>query len=404
MLIRTEYLNPVTPDLTPRVSSPIRQMRVPAWPALDPSLLLRSAAEEMPFPFNAAHSTSFFRARNAIYNLFRRLELPSGTPVLVPSYHSGNEIEAIRAAGASLRFYGINKKFEPDLDEIMNLCRREPRPRILFAIHFLGWAQPIEALEAICREHDLILVEDCALAMLSEKDGRPLGSFGDYSVFCPYKTVPIPNGGLLVQNRGVIEALERLKLEGGGLVSLIGRTCELLIDRSGHGSNSLSDVAMVLKRGIGKFLSALHVARTPVGDIGFDISSVNLAMSGISRRLLRRFDYGEVRRRRRENFLQLQVKLEGRTTFVDKPLDEGLCPLFFPLLVDDKPSAARALQDRGIRTVEFWNTSPVGSGAGDVAFLRRHVLELPIHQDVTTEQISYIAEHVLDLGLGCSGA
>ena len=33
--------------------------------------------------------------------------------------------------------------------------------------------------------------------------------------------------------------------------------------------------------------------------------------------------------------------------------DEGVCPLFFPVLVDDKHAAATALQKPGRNTVEF---------------------------------------------------
>ncbi len=377
-------------------------MYVSAWPALDPSIVLLRNGAHAPFPLNAAHATRFFRARNAIYHLFRHLGLGPDAPVLVPNYHSGNEIEAIRAAGASLRFYGIDQELEPDLDEIVRLCKQEPHPRVLFAIHFLGWPQPIDALAAICRDYDLILVEDCALAMLSETYGRPLGSFGDYAVFCLYKTVPVPNGGLLVQNGDPIEALEKPKLEASGLISATGRMCDLLLERSRVGSGHLCEAAMMFKRGVGRCLSALHVARTPVGDMGFDIDSVDLEISGLSQWLLRCFNYEEVRRRRRENFLALRSRLAGKTSFVDKALDDGICPLFFPLLVSDKTSAATMLRNRGISTLEFWNTTPAGPEAArdDVGFLRQHVLELPIHQDVMPEQISYMADQVLNLGLG----
>ena len=56
----------------------------------------------------------------------------------------------------------------------------------------------------------MLLVEDCALSLLSEADGRPLGSFGDWSVFCLCKTLPLPNGALLVQNGPRLKSLERL--------------------------------------------------------------------------------------------------------------------------------------------------------------------------------------------------
>ena len=49
-----------------------------------------------------------------------------------------------------------------------------------------------------------------ALSLLSEPDGEPLGSFGDWSIFCLYKTLPVPNGALLVQNAMPLGGLDRL--------------------------------------------------------------------------------------------------------------------------------------------------------------------------------------------------
>ena len=83
-------------------------------------------------------------------------------------------------------------------------------------------------------------------------------------------------------------------------------------------------------------------------------------------------------------------------------LDEGVCPLFFPILVRDKKATARALWKRGIGAVEFWNeTRPLAErdGGPEAQYLRAHVLELPIHQDVGPAQVKYIADQVLSLEL-----
>src|SRR5262245_42829462 len=41
------------------------------------------------------------------------------------------------------------------------------------------------------------LVEDCALSLYSrDPSGRWLGSTGDLSIFCLYKTLPVPHGGV----------------------------------------------------------------------------------------------------------------------------------------------------------------------------------------------------------------
>ncbi len=70
-------------------------------------------------------------------------------------------------------------------------------------------------MQALGRRHECILVEDCALSLFSEADGKPLGAFGDYSVFCLYKTLPVPNGGVLVENG---KALPELTGSGSGTV------------------------------------------------------------------------------------------------------------------------------------------------------------------------------------------
>jgi len=373
---------------------------VPAWPGLSPAHLLGSRrAWARPFPLGAGNATFFYRARNAIYHLFRALRLERHETVLMPDYHSGNEVSAVRAAGATVRFYPIRRSLEPDLDAVSELCRRH-RPRVLFAIHYLGWAQPLAQLATLCREQDMLLIEDCALSMLSETQGRPLGSFGDYAVFCLYKTLPLPNGGMLVQNGRALVDLARLPLRRCGIASLGGRTAELLLEWTRGRTGRLGAGLAALKAAVGRRLTSLGVERVPVGDMGFELDQVDVAMSPICARLLAQFDYAAIRERRRANFRALGRRLAGRVPLLKRELEEGVCPLFFPILVEDKPSVAQALWRRGIAAVQFWNEGDPeadAAGAADARFLRRHVLELPIHQDITAAQLDYMAEEVTSL-------
>jgi len=107
-------------------------------------------------------------------------------------------------------YYSIDRNLQPDLDQLSLLARAGARA--LYVIHFIGWPQPMNRILELCRTAGLILVEDCALSLLSQTDGRPLGSFGDYSVFCLYKTLPVPNGGLLVQNNSNLPTIAPLQL------------------------------------------------------------------------------------------------------------------------------------------------------------------------------------------------
>jgi dTDP-4-amino-4,6-dideoxygalactose transaminase len=353
-------------------------------------------AREACFPFNVDGRLPFYRARNAIYHLFTALiaENPQLT-VLAPDYTSGNEILALRAAGARIEYCPVDRSMRMDPDRVEQLCARH-HPHLLYVIHYVGWPQPMPALVDICRRRGMRLVEDCALSLLSGTEQGPLGSFGDWSVFCLYKTLPLPNGALLVQNTTPIERLTQLPLRSAGSASVLGRTAELLVQRIRGRANRVGAALQVVKRGMGRAAGAMDVRRANVGDIGFNLDEVDLAMSGLTARLLDRLDFGDIRRRRIENYRQLDAQIDASVERVFPSLPDGVCPLFFPIIVDDKAAAARALQQRGVDALEFWNESmESGSEMGpDARFLRRHVLELPIHQDLTPRHLAHVAREV----------
>ncbi|HEV8441364.1 MAG TPA: DegT/DnrJ/EryC1/StrS family aminotransferase [Methylomirabilota bacterium] len=380
-------------------------MYVSAEHGLSPAALVQAPpAAPAPFPLSAPGRLYFYRARNAIYHLFRTLGFGDGGTVLVPDYHNSNEVLAIRAAGASVQFYRIGRNLEPDLEQLARLIK-STNPRALFVIHYFGWAQPMKDLITMCDERGLLLIEDCALCLLSETVEGPIGTFGDYATFCLYKTLPVPNGGVLVQNRRRLPSLERLPLGPCPVMTVGGRTLELLLEWLRNRSHVAGQASFGLKQAMGRLLRQLRVPRVPFGDIGFDFASVNLAMSSTSRRILERLDYETIRQRRRENFLQLRERLEGHATLFPRELEAGMCPLLFPILVRDKAAAARALQQRGVAAQEFWNfgvPETRGPEFADAQFLHDHILELPIHQDVTPAQVEYMAEQVLDLKLALS--
>jgi len=354
----------------------------------------------MPYPLNTAHALSFYVARSGIYHLFRALGFNQGDIVLVPDYHSGNEVAAIRAAGTSIVYYPIRRNLEPDMDQLASLARL--KPRAVYVIHYLGWPQPTRQIADLFRDSGSVVVEDCALSLLSETEGGPLGSFGDYSVFCLYKTLPVPNGGLLVQNREVLPPLTALELQRCPRASLAGRSVELLLEALRSRCDGVGKVLFDIKRGVGRTLRAVRVPQVPVGDIGWNPANVNIAMSDFCSSLMKGLDYEDIRRRRRENFLLLRKRLAGQVVMPREDLGEGVCPLFFPILVREKHEAAKALWNKGIGAVEFWNQGAAeasGDHRSDAHYLRTHLLELPIHQDVAPHQVHYIASQVERLRL-----
>ena len=385
-------------------------MYVPAWQGLALTDLWRrqpAAIAAPPYPFNTHDGTYFYTARSGIYHLIRALGWGPGDVVLAPDYHSGVEIWGIRAAGADVRYYHVNNRLEPDIDELRSLCG--PDVRALYVIHYLGWPQPIAALAAFCRERGLPMIEDCALSLLSRTANRPLGTFGDYSVFCLYKSLPVPNGGLIVQNHGKLPALQNMALEAADRLSVVARSADLVLSRIRKQSNTVGRVLFGLKSATGRALTRNGVNRLAVGDMlpeghvpNFGVDRLNVGMCSLSYSVLNRLDYAGIVARRRENYLRLIEALDGGATLVHDDLPDGVCPLSCPILVPDKHAAAQAFWAQGICAIEMWNdghpeAKPHESDAA--RFYRRHLLELPIHQDVTPEEVDYMAGVTRRLGL-----
>jgi dTDP-4-amino-4,6-dideoxygalactose transaminase len=374
-------------------------MYIPAWPSLNPAYFVKPEVREgAPFPLENSRTNYFYVARNAIYRVMRSLKL-EGAVVLAPDYHHGNEISAMKAAGVNIRYYPVQKNLDADFDAIARLCDAGPKPRALYVTHFIGWPQPMDIVRRFCRDHRLTLIEDCALSFMSELDGKPLGSFGEYSVFCLYKSLPLPNGGVLVSNSSAPENIDCL--QPCSALSVSGRSAELMLQWIRARSNIVGKALFACKRVIGGALNERKVRRTPVGDTGFDISAANTGMSRVSQKLLARFHYNSIRETRRRNFKVVEESLRGRARLLEIELRQGVCPLFFPLLVKEKHAASIALLDRGIETVEFWNEGDQdahceNSGA---EFLRRHVLEIPIHQDLTAADAAFVADQIVKLDL-----
>jgi CDP-6-deoxy-D-xylo-4-hexulose-3-dehydrase len=74
--------------------------------------------------------------------------------------------------------------FNPTLESVEAAIG--PRTRGVMLAHCLGNPADAAGLERLCREHGLVLVEDCADALGSTYAGRPVGTFGAAATFSFY--------------------------------------------------------------------------------------------------------------------------------------------------------------------------------------------------------------------------
>jgi hypothetical protein len=155
---------------------------VPEYPTLYPGMLFsRGLPADFP-PFASDNVHWFYFARNAVWNAVKMLGL-EGSEVLVPSYHHGVEIEALVYAGATPVFYRVGSDWEVDLADVAE--RIGPDTRALYLIHYAGFPGPVREMKSLAEKHGLVLIEDCALSLLSSAHGVQLGTTGGGRYFLP---------------------------------------------------------------------------------------------------------------------------------------------------------------------------------------------------------------------------
>src|SRR3954464_2427920 len=196
----------VAEGLGERAAAPKRA--VPCMQTAWPHMLWPRPAAVAPlvFPFDQPGLRYRYFARNSVWDAVRMLAL-EGRKVLVPAYHHGVELETLLAAGVEPVFFRVDGQMRADFADART---KGAGAAALYVIHYAGFPQDMEAARQLARELGVPVIEDCALALLSRDGEKPLGSFGDVSVFCLYKTLPVPNGGALLARGDYAKKLDLL--------------------------------------------------------------------------------------------------------------------------------------------------------------------------------------------------
>lgn len=128
-------------------------------------------------------------------------ELGPGDEVIMPSFTFVSTAAAFALRGATPVFVDV----EP---ETLNIDPQRvadaitPETRAIVVVHYAGVACQMHALLEIARRHQLAIIEDAAQGVMSEYDGRALGSMGDLGAlsFHETKNVTCGEGGALLIN------------------------------------------------------------------------------------------------------------------------------------------------------------------------------------------------------------
>lgn len=163
----------------------------------------RTAAFEEAFAreVGAAHAVAVSSGTAALHLSLLAAGIGPGDEVLVPAITFVATAAAVRYVGAEPVLCDVLGAHEPSIDPADAARRVTSRTRAVLCVHFCGAPCDVPALEALCAQHDLVLLEDCAQAISATlTDGRPAGSAGALAAFSLFskKQLCVGEGGVVV--------------------------------------------------------------------------------------------------------------------------------------------------------------------------------------------------------------
>lgn len=373
--------------------------------------LPKNKLEPSVFPLTQKNCHYFFSGRYAFGAAIQAVGLRPGDKILVPSYNCGVEIDPILHFGIEPVFYKINKDLLVDFDDLHSKISRGVKAILI--THYLGFPQPVDQIKKICVQRNLLLIEDCAHALLSAYKGRPLGSYGDAAFFSLLKTLPVPNGGVLILNRKDTSYTERRQTPS--MLSTCFYVAELLHFRTWdanptikqtflrilynvlHLSTKCAKLVVALFR---KILNpkALYIVRPD--SYVFNEELLKWKISNLSISIIKNTDFGRIKAVRRRNFQYLLNHfLENERAILPfRQLPPGVCPLFFPIIVKSdeyREKLYTTLKSRGVTTHPWWDRfrpEVPWDSSPDAVYLKQRLFGLPIHQDLTFKHLDRVID------------
>ncbi len=136
----------------------------------------------------------------AVSIAFASAGIGAGDEVIVPSFTFVASFEAIMMLGAIPVLVDIDDTLTLDPEAVKEAI--SPKTKAIMPVHMCGSMANLDALESICNEHNLILIEDSSQATGATYNGKPLGSIGDLGCLSLdfVKIITCGEGGAVLTN------------------------------------------------------------------------------------------------------------------------------------------------------------------------------------------------------------
>ncbi|MBU8538468.1 DegT/DnrJ/EryC1/StrS family aminotransferase [Falsiroseomonas tokyonensis] len=314
----------------------------------------------------AARAVGCANGTDALMLTLRGMGIGAGCTVVTVSHTAVATVAAIEMTGATPLLVDIDPDtFTMDADELVAVLN-DPPPglppiRAIIPVHLYGQACDLDPMLAACREHGVMVIEDCSQAHGATLGGRKVGTMGDAACFSLY---PTKNLGALGDG-GILSTDDEALADRIGAIRQYGWKERYISDSIGVNSR-LDEIQAAILRTRLPHLDANNARRAEIA-ARYDEALAHTAYTPPARRP----NAGHV-------FHQYVLRVPNRTALMARLRAEGVATaIHYPAPVHLQPA--------------YRGRTPLGpAGCAETARAASEVMSLPMFPELTDAQVEHV--------------
>jgi dTDP-4-amino-4,6-dideoxygalactose transaminase len=327
---------------------------------------VKSFEKEIAAYLGVTHAIGCASGTDALQLAMMAIGMKPGDEIITTPFTFVATTETIALLGAKPVYVDINlETFNIDVTKIVE--RITPRTKAILPVHLFGQPSNISEICRIAKEHGLYVIEDAAQAVGATWQGKKACSFGDISCisFYPSKNLgAFGDAGMVITNDDDLE--------------------KILRSIANHGS---AQTYHHDKLGVNSRLDSIQAA------------ILNIKLKYLDEWNAKRNEVAEKYTKYFSSFDDIV-----KTPIVDKNATH-IWHQYSLLIKADREKVMTSLKEKGIPTNIYYPIPlhlqdaylSYGGKIGDypnAEYASEHILSLPMHSELTDEEISYITENV----------
>ena len=137
----------------------------------------------------------------ALTTAMSALGIGYGDEIILPAFTFVASFEAVISVGAVPVLVDVDDTLTLNPEAVRKAIT--PKTKCVMPVHMCGSMADMDALVSICKEHNLVLLEDACQSIGASYKGKKLGTIGDAGTFSFdfVKTITCAEGGVVMTNR-----------------------------------------------------------------------------------------------------------------------------------------------------------------------------------------------------------